>query len=190
MARVSTATDGPAKVDRLPFFVALGIGLVAALLVLKMVGEPVLAAGFLAAALIVPAAVFAWYRFSSVPPVEAPPADWALAHALAEASEEALAVTDRAGQLVCANGRYAERFGGYPTPPGLPLEEEGAAQLAAAGRAAWRDGRASAWIRADGNVLEARDRARRRRDTGVALFRWRPRDRFHRGGAVAVGPAW
>jgi two-component system cell cycle sensor histidine kinase/response regulator CckA len=155
MAPVSTATDSPAKVDRLPFLVALGIGLVAALLVLKMVGEPVVAAGFLAAALAVPAALFAWFRFSAVPAVEPPPADWALAHALAEASEEALAVTDRAGQLVCANGRFAERFGGYPTPPGLPLEGEGGAQLAAAGRAAWRDGRATAWVRTDGNMLEA-----------------------------------
>jgi two-component system cell cycle sensor histidine kinase/response regulator CckA len=155
MARVPTATDGSTKVDRLPFLVAFGIGLAAALLVLNMVGEPVIAAGFLAVALLIPAALFAWSRVRAVPPVEAPAADWALAHALAEASEEALAVTDRGGQLVCANSRFAERFGGYPTPPGLPLEDEGAAQLAAAGRAAWRDGRASVWVRADGTALEA-----------------------------------
>ncbi|MFV0622462.1 response regulator [Sphingomonas sp. ac-8] len=154
MARVSSATDGRPPVDRLPFLVSLGVGLVAALLVLRMVGEPVVAAGFLAAALLAPAVLFAWSRFTAPPPAEAPPADWALAHALAEASEEALAVTDRGGQLVCANSRYAERFGGFPTPPALPIEDEGASQLAAAGRTAWRDGRASTWVRRDGTAVQ------------------------------------
>ena len=35
-----------------------------------------------------------------------------------EASADAVAVTDRAGRLVCANDRYEALFGGFPTPPG------------------------------------------------------------------------
>ena len=68
--------------------------------------------------------------------------DWSVARTLAAASDDALAVTDRAGRLICANERYRARFGGYPTPPGLPLDGAGAADLATAGRTAWRDGSA------------------------------------------------
>src|SRR3546814_3710041 len=57
------------------------------------------------------------------------------------ASADAVAITDRAGRLVCANDRYEALFGGLPTPPGLPVGDSDVSLLAAAGRAAWRDGR-------------------------------------------------
>src|SRR3546814_9765761 len=44
-------------------------------------------------------------------------------------------------RLVCANDRYEALFGGLPTPPGLPVGDSDVSLLAAAGRAAWRDGR-------------------------------------------------
>src|SRR3546814_4777016 len=56
------------------------------------------------------------------------------------ASADAVAITDRAGRLVCANDRYEALFGGLPTPPGLPVGDSDVSLLAAAGRAAWRDG--------------------------------------------------
>ena len=66
-----------------------------------------------------------------------------MAHALAEASGDAVAVTDRGGRLVCANDRYAGLFAGFATPPSLPLDGDGPDRLASAGRAAWRDGAAA-----------------------------------------------
>ncbi|HVJ01951.1 MAG TPA: response regulator, partial [Sphingomonas sp.] len=61
---------------------------------------------------------------------------------LAAASDDALAVTDRAGRLVCANARFEALFAGWPTPPNLPVSEAAVIELGAAARAAWRDGEA------------------------------------------------
>src|SRR3546814_14618834 len=47
---------------------------------------------------------------------------------------------DRGGDLVCANDGYGALFGGLPTPPGVPVGDSDVSLLAAAGRAAWRDG--------------------------------------------------
>ena len=117
-----------------------GAALAAALLVFLVAGSPVLAAGFLAAGLIAGGGVVAWRLLASAPAPAVPPVDWNIAHALAQASADAVAVTDRAGRLVCANARYETLFEGLPTPPGLPLDVDGTATLGAAGRAAWRDG--------------------------------------------------
>ncbi|HEX7655658.1 MAG TPA: response regulator [Sphingomonas sp.] len=117
-------------------------GLGAALLVLWLIGNVAVSAGFLATAMVLFGIILAWRRLapgSAAPEEHA--VDWSVAHALAEASPDAVAVTDRAGRLVCANDRYESLFDGFPTPPGLPLSEEGIAALANAGRAAWRDGR-------------------------------------------------
>ena len=80
--------------------------LAASLLILLVVGNTILAGGFLAAGLIVAGGVIAWRLLGS--PAAAAPAvvDWNVAHALAPASDDAVAVTDRAGRLVCANDRY------------------------------------------------------------------------------------
>ncbi|MEO8722608.1 MAG: ATP-binding protein [Sphingobium sp.] len=66
--------------------------------------------------------------------------DWSVARAAADASHMAIAVTDRTGKLVCASDLYGEWFPGFPAPPSLPLDGDGAERLAAAGRAASRDG--------------------------------------------------
>lgn len=122
--------------------IAGAAGLGAALLVLWLIGNIAVSAGFLATAVVLFGIILAWRRLapgSAAPEEHA--VDWSVAHALAEASPDAVAVTDRAGRLVCANDRYESLFDGFPTPPGLPLSEEGIAALANAGRAAWRDGR-------------------------------------------------
>ena len=122
--------------------IAGAAGLGAALLVLWLIGNVAVSAGFLATAVVLFGIILVWRRLapgSAAPEEHA--VDWSVAHALAEASPDAVAVTDRAGRLVCANDRYESLFDGFPTPPGLPLSEEGIAALANAGRAAWRDGR-------------------------------------------------
>jgi two-component system cell cycle sensor histidine kinase/response regulator CckA len=120
--------------------VALVAALSAALVVLYIVGNPVAAAGFLGGGILLGGAVVVWRMIAPAPAAVEPPVDWGFARALAQASEDAIAVTDRAGRLVCANDRYETLFGGFPTPPGLPIDEEGVSALGAAGRRAWRDG--------------------------------------------------
>jgi two-component system cell cycle sensor histidine kinase/response regulator CckA len=132
----------PLDPTRSAALIAGAAGLAAALLVLWLVGSPVVAAGFLATALVLFGIAFAWRRLMPrAADTAAGAVDWSVAHALAEASSDAVAVTDRAGRLVCANDRYETLFGGFPTPPGLPIAENAVAELTGAGRAAWREGR-------------------------------------------------
>jgi two-component system cell cycle sensor histidine kinase/response regulator CckA len=136
MATLPTPSTRPL----VPLLTALTAGLAAALLVLFLLGNQAVAIGFGAAALLVAGALLLARKL--FPPAEAAETmiDWSVAHALAAASRDALAVTDRAGRLVCANERYAQLFAGYPTPPSLPVGDPGIALLGGAGRAAWRDG--------------------------------------------------
>ena len=117
-----------------------GAALLAALLALWAAGSLVVAAGFLAATLVLGGAVAAWRLLAPAAVAETPTVDWSLARTLVAASDDPVAVTDRAGRLVCANDAYQTLFEGFPTPPGLPLGDDAVAALSAAGRAAWRDG--------------------------------------------------
>ncbi|WP_426263570.1 response regulator [Sphingomonas sp. PWP1-2] len=123
--------------------IALGCGLAAALVILGILHSLVIAAAFLAAALVVTGGLIAARRLFPATASTAIEPDWSVARALAASSPDAIAVTDRAGRLVCANDRYEALFGGFPTPPGLPLDAGGVDRLGSAGRAAWRDGAAS-----------------------------------------------
>jgi two-component system cell cycle sensor histidine kinase/response regulator CckA len=67
--------------------------------------------------------------------------DWSVTYAAIEHAPEAVAITDRAGRLVCANPRFAEWFG-TAAPPRLPLGAADPARAEEAGRIAWRDGAA------------------------------------------------
>src|SRR3546814_2809020 len=62
----------------------------------------------------------------------------------------AIAVTDRAGRLVCASDLFGEWFPGFPTPPHVTGDPPLSDSLGHAARAAWRDGEA----RAEGIVQE------------------------------------
>lgn len=68
-------------------------------------------------------------------------ADWAVTRMVADQSDLGLAVTDRAGRLVCANELFTKWFNGPAIPPQLPVQASGNELLATAGRDAWRDGR-------------------------------------------------
>ena len=142
MASLSLA---PAAAPGRPAAVSAGAAaLAAALVVLWLARSPLVAAGFLAGGIVAGGAVVAWRLLAPVRPGAASLPDWGLARALAQGSDGAVAITDRAGRLVCCNDAYGVLFDGYPTPPGLPLDAAAVAQLGVAGRAAWRDGEGSA----------------------------------------------
>ena len=111
-------------------------GLAAALVVMWLVGNAVIAASFLASALVLTGALIGARRlFPGESALVAEP-DWSVARTIAAASPDAIAVTDRAGRLVCANDRYEAAFGGFPTPPGLPVDAGGDRSAVGRGHAA------------------------------------------------------
>lgn len=144
---ISRKDDGAASGVRVALIMLCMAALASAGVIYLAVEQIALAAGF-AASLFVLAGLGWYFRKLFPAPVsdDGPPPDWTVARATADAAKIAMAVTDRAGRLVCASDLFGEWFTGYPTPPGLTLDGNGAEKLTAAGRAAWRDGEG----RADG----------------------------------------
>ncbi len=70
--------------------------------------------------------------------------DWSVTVAAIERPDLAVAITDRAGRLVCANPRYEEWFGASHAPPRLPVDNASLERLAKAARSGWRDGKGAA----------------------------------------------
>ncbi len=130
--------------SRLALPVLVVAALASAGLIFWVLGDPAVAAGF-AAAVLGAAALAYMFRPAerSVAASREPPPDWSITRASANASGNAIAITDRKGRLMCASDLYGEWFPGYPAPSALPIEAEGAARLAEGGRAAWRDGEAT-----------------------------------------------
>ena len=150
MASLPLVTGLPSV--RRALLTAAGAAVLAALLVLWVVHSPAVAAGFLGGGLIAGGGVVAWRLLAPASVSAEPTVDWSLARQIAEASDGAVAVTDRAGRLVCANDAFGALFAHHPTPPGVPLDADGVALLSAAGRTAWRDGRGIAAGLASGGV--------------------------------------
>ena len=74
--------------------------------------------------------------------VNVSPPDWSIAHAATQLNNAAIAISDRAGLLVCANDQFTKAFPGLKAPPDLGVDESSQSLMVAAGRAAWRDGSA------------------------------------------------
>ncbi|MBX7496435.1 response regulator [Qipengyuania sp. 6B39] len=68
--------------------------------------------------------------------------DWSVTAAAIENSRRALAVTDRANRLTCANTSYEEWFERAAAPLELPFAPKSRERLMIAAREAWRDGSA------------------------------------------------
>lgn len=134
-------TAAPRQRFVLPLLAAAA--LLCAIIIYLAVRDVALAGGF--AATLIGAACLVWLfgrsNLVTLAQVESTP-DWSIARAAADCAHVAIAVTDRAGKLVCASNLYGEWFPGFPAPPQLPLDRDGATQLAEAGREAWRDGNA------------------------------------------------
>jgi two-component system, cell cycle sensor histidine kinase and response regulator CckA len=130
--------------DRLIVAGVVGSAVLSALLLLRVTDEPVIAAGFGAVAMMAGALLLAAQRFVPLRPRVEQVTDWSLVRVAADSDGTAVAITDRGGRLVCANVVYEAIFGDAATPPGLELDGTGGERLAAAGKAAWRDGEARA----------------------------------------------
>jgi len=66
--------------------------------------------------------------------------DWSVTVAAIEQPGIAVAITDRANRLVCANAAFELWFGSSHAPPRLPVDGASADALARAARTAWREG--------------------------------------------------
>lgn len=70
--------------------------------------------------------------------------DWSVTVAAIDRPDCAVAVTDRAGRLVCANRAFESWFTTNHAPPRLPVDNASLERLAKAGRTGWRDGQGKA----------------------------------------------
>ena len=131
----------PAGLSRLDMGLLGGLVLLSAALLFWATGNTILAAGFVAGLAVAAAGVLLVRRlFPAAVSGEAAAPDWTMLRQAVNHDDVAIAVTDRAGRMVCANDLFGTWMGGFVTPPGLPLEGRGAEELKNAGRIAWRDG--------------------------------------------------
>ncbi len=153
----------------------VGAALLSAGLILYVIGNWPLAAGFAATVIVIAALMGWWHRLNPLEATagEALP-DWTVARDAADAAAQAMAVTDRAGRLVCASNLFGEWFPGYPTPPAITGDGAMADRLAAAARAAWRDGDASAEGLAQGALRLDVSIVRTGRSEDYLLWRFTP----------------
>jgi len=128
--------------DRLRLALVIAGALLSGVLLLWLVDDRVFAGAFAATVLAAAAVLQTLPRIARSAAQASDGVDRALLRAVASAPDQAVAVTDRSGRLVCANDAFGSWFGGYAAPPGLTLSANDEARLAAAGRAAWRDGEA------------------------------------------------
>ncbi|WP_439491742.1 PAS domain-containing protein, partial [Blastomonas fulva] len=110
--------------------------------------------------------------------VQAALPDWSVTHAATDHPVIAIAITDEAGRMICANQRFVDLFGSEVVPPKLPLAGQGGDLLAEAGRAAWRDGHggAAGLVTAGTRIDAAVQRVGRGQD--YLLWRFEPVQKF------------
>lgn len=82
----------------------------------------------------------------------ASPPDWSITRTIADLANAAVAVSDRAGRLVCANDQFNKWFEGFKAPPDINVDAAAHEALIGLARAAWRDGDAQidGWMHAGG----------------------------------------
>ena len=108
-------------------------------------GEPLVVVGFAAGAILLGG--IAWAAAGRTPPPVEPGLalpDWSVTVAAIDHGDAAVAVTDRAGRLTCANPLYETWFGAGNAPPRLPVDAASLERLSRAARTAWRDGKGRA----------------------------------------------
>ena len=144
----------PEPVRGLGDYLAVALALVLSTALVGFATRDVLVAVVFAAAVVtLGAAVFAATRRK--PPTaeqEFALPDWSVTVAAIERPDVAVAITDRAGRLVCANARYEGWFGTGNAPPRLPIEHAARERLADTARGAWRDGTAGTGLVVEGEA--------------------------------------
>ena len=142
-----TGGKGARPLDAAPTMLAILAGaLIASALVLFVVtGDGVLTLAFVLGLTVLLAGIFAFDRARTQPQaVSAASTDWSVTLAAIEslsgANGEAIAITDRANRMVCANAAFIQTFGVGSAPPSLPVERPELEALTRLAREAWRDG--------------------------------------------------
>lgn len=103
--------------------------------------------------------------------------DWSVTVAAIEQPGVAVAITDRANRLVCANAAYELWFGSAFAPPRLPVDGGSSDQLNRLGRAAWREGDGGPAMIADENRSWVAAAVRAGRAGDHLIWRFAPIDR-------------
>jgi two-component system cell cycle sensor histidine kinase/response regulator CckA len=124
---------------------ALGGGLVLSAAVLFFAtGSWLVALAFFLASGVLLGGVIMLDRLRDAPAAEGASApDWSVTVAAIERPGEAIAITDRANRMVCANLFFLDSFGANAAPPALPLDRAGLEAVTLLARNAWRDGSAA-----------------------------------------------
>lgn len=155
---VPAANDaaGPNDAPPATLLMALGGAVVASAAVLFFAtGSGIVALAFVLAAGVMLGGVVLLDRMRGAPASESIGApDWSVTVAAIERDGEAIAITDRANRLVCANAFFLDSFGANAAPPALPFGRAGQEAVTLLARNAWRDGSASI------ETLEAQDETR------------------------------
>lgn len=117
------------------------------------------------------------------PPDQSAAPDWTVTVAAIERPGEAIAITDRANRLVCANSLFIDSFGAGAAPPALPFEREALEAMTRLARGAWRDGSAALEsVPAPGDTLDWQISALRAgRGEDYLIWRLRPLPRTGSG---------
>lgn len=146
----------------LPLWLIVGGALLASAFILWLATDDiVLAAGFAAGILCLGAFALLFRQgVDSAPRQDLMPPDWSVTHAAADFADHGLAITDRAGRLVCANNLYSRWMDGPRPPANLGLDGKNGDSIAHAMRVAWRDGLSEVPVLARG-ATEYRLRLRR-----------------------------
>ncbi len=139
--------DDPGAARSLPpasLLAGLGGGVIASALVLWFAtGSGIVALAFVLAAGVLLGGVVLLDRVRSPAEAGSPAApDWSVTVAAIERAGEAIAITDRANRMVCANLFFLDSFGANAAPPALPMGREGLEAVTLLARSAWRDGTA------------------------------------------------
>ncbi len=117
--------------------------------------------------------------------------DWTVTVAAIELPGVAVAITDRANRLVCANSAFSERFGVTSAPPGLPLGINATEDLTRAARSTWRDGAVDIEILEGNGVRWSVSVSRAGRGDSYLVWRFTPEkkaDPLGDVGALIAGP--
>lgn len=120
---------------------------------------------------------FAAARFQALPTGqnEVTGPDWSVTVAAIEQPGQAIAITDRANRLVCANAAFELWFGSGHAPPRLPVDGSSSEVLAKIARAAWRDGNGGEVLTiADEDHVWTAEAARAGRAEDYLIWRFSP----------------
>ena len=132
---------GAMATDRL----VLGAALIASLAIVWLATrQPVIVAGFAAGIVGLGAVVWMLRPKETQHEVEYALPDWSVTVAAIDRGDCGVAITDRAGRLVCANPIYEQWFTASHAPPRLPVDNASLGRLAKAARSGWRDGAGAA----------------------------------------------